>query len=42
LGNVAAVINDILPAQTIVDNMVNEAAKILQDRSKLVNVKARL
>ena len=42
LGNVAAVINDILPAQTIVDNMVSEAARILQDRSKLVNVKARL
>ncbi|KAH9066768.1 2-nitropropane dioxygenase [Lactarius vividus] len=42
LGNVAAVINDILPAQTIVDNIVNEAAKILQDRSKLVSVKARL
>ncbi|KAH9074713.1 2-nitropropane dioxygenase [Lactarius deliciosus] len=42
LGNVAAVIDDILPAQTIVDNIVNEAAKILQDRSKLVSVKARL
>ncbi|KAI9458181.1 2-nitropropane dioxygenase [Lactarius psammicola] len=42
MGNVAAVINDILPAQTIVDNMVNEAAKVLQDRSKLVSVKARL
>ncbi|KAH9169856.1 2-nitropropane dioxygenase [Lactarius sanguifluus] len=42
LGNVAAVINDILPAQTIVDNIVNEAAKILQDRNKLVSVKARL
>ncbi|KAH9004814.1 2-nitropropane dioxygenase [Lactarius hatsudake] len=42
LGNVAAVINDILPAQTIVDNIVNEAAKILQDKSKLVSVKARL
>jgi len=42
MGNVAAVINDILPAQTIVDNIVNEAAKILQDRSKLVSVKARL
>ena len=42
LGNVAAFINDILPAQTISDNMVKEAARILQDRSKLVSVKARL
>jgi NAD(P)H-dependent flavin oxidoreductase YrpB (nitropropane dioxygenase family) len=42
MGDVAAVINDILPAQTIVDDIVNEAAKILQDRSKLVKVNARL
>jgi len=42
MGNVAALINDILPAQTIVDNMVNDAAKILQDRSKLVSVRAKL
>jgi len=42
LGDVAAVINEVLPAQTIVDNIVNEAARILQDRSKLVSVKARL
>jgi len=42
LGNVIAVINDILPMQTIVDNMVNKAARILQDKSKLVNIKARL
>jgi NAD(P)H-dependent flavin oxidoreductase YrpB (nitropropane dioxygenase family) len=42
LGDVAAVINDVLPAQTIVDNIVNEAARILQDRSKLVSVRARL
>ena len=42
MGNVAALINDILPAQTIVDNMVNDAAKILHDRSKLVRVSAKL
>jgi NAD(P)H-dependent flavin oxidoreductase YrpB (nitropropane dioxygenase family) len=42
MGNVAALINDILPAQAIVDNMVNDAAKILQDRSKLVSVRAKL
>ena len=42
MGNVAALINDIPPAQTIVDNMVNDAAKILQDRSKLVSIRAKL
>jgi len=42
MGNVAALINDILPAQTIVDNMVNDAAKILQDRSRMVRVNAKL
>jgi NAD(P)H-dependent flavin oxidoreductase YrpB (nitropropane dioxygenase family) len=42
MGNVAALIHDVLPAQTIVDNMVNEAAKILQDRSQLVSVRAKL
>ncbi|KAI0255973.1 2-nitropropane dioxygenase [Lactifluus subvellereus] len=42
MGNVAALVNDILPAQTIVDNMVSDAAKILRDRSKLVSVRAKL
>jgi len=42
MGDVAALIKDVLPAQTIVDNMVNDAAKILQDRSKLVRVKTKL
>jgi len=42
MGDVAALIKDVLPARTIVDNMVNDAAKILQDRSKLVSVKAKL
>jgi NAD(P)H-dependent flavin oxidoreductase YrpB (nitropropane dioxygenase family) len=42
MGNVAALINDILPAQTIVDNMVSEAARILQDRSKMVGVRTKL
>jgi len=42
MGDVAALIKDILPARTIVDNMVNDAAKILQDRSKLVSVTAKL
>jgi NAD(P)H-dependent flavin oxidoreductase YrpB (nitropropane dioxygenase family) len=42
MGDVAALIKDVLPARTIVDNMVNDAAKILQDRSKLVSVKTKL
>jgi len=42
MGNVAALVRDVLPAQTIVDNMVNEAAMILQERSKAVSVRAKL
>ena len=42
MGDVAALIKDILPARTIVDDMVNVAAKILQDSSKLVSVKTKL
>jgi NAD(P)H-dependent flavin oxidoreductase YrpB (nitropropane dioxygenase family) len=42
MGDVAALIKDVLPARTIVDNMVNDAAKVLQDRSKLVSVKTKL
>ncbi|KAN0121322.1 2-nitropropane dioxygenase [Russula decolorans] len=42
MGDVAALIKDVLPAQTIVDNMVNDAARVLQDRSKLVSVKTKL
>ncbi|KAI0285762.1 2-nitropropane dioxygenase [Russula aff. rugulosa BPL654] len=42
MGDVAALIKDVLPARTIVDNMVNDAAKILQERSKLVSIKTKL
>ena len=42
MGDVAALIKDILPARTIVDDMVNVAANILQDSSKLVSVKTKL
>ncbi|KAI9450075.1 2-nitropropane dioxygenase [Russula earlei] len=42
MGNVAALINDILPAQTIVDNMVNEAAEVLRERSQLVQIRTKL
>lgn len=42
MGNVAALVREVLPAQTIVDNMVNDAARILQDRSKAVSVRTKL
>ncbi|KAJ3482155.1 hypothetical protein NLI96_g7170 [Meripilus lineatus] len=42
MGQVSAVINDILPAKKIVDNMVNQAATILQHGSTLVKAQAKL
>src|SRR5258708_11723874 len=42
MGDVAELIKDILPARKIVDNMVNDAAKILQDRGKRVSIKTKL
>lgn len=42
IGKVAALINDVVPAQQIVDEMVSDAAKILQDGASLVSTKAKL
>lgn len=42
MGYVAALINDVLPAKTIVDNMVNDAATILQERAGSVRITAKL
>ncbi|KAH8833072.1 2-nitropropane dioxygenase [Flagelloscypha sp. PMI_526] len=42
IGSVAAMIKDILPAKAIVDNMVNEAAVIISERSKIVKVGTKL
>ncbi|PBK72283.1 2-nitropropane dioxygenase [Armillaria solidipes] len=43
MGKVSGLIKDILPAKDIVENMVNEAAEILQHNSSLVkSVKAKL
>lgn len=42
MGNVSAMIKEILPAKTIVDNMVSEAAEILQRNGQLVKVSAKL
>jgi hypothetical protein len=42
MGNVAAVIDSVLPAQTIVDNIVSEAAQIFQHNAQLVKVGPKL
>lgn len=42
IGRVAALIHDILPAQQIVDDMVSDAAKILQQNASLVTIKSKL
>ncbi|KIM39666.1 hypothetical protein M413DRAFT_447130 [Hebeloma cylindrosporum] len=42
MGSVSAVINSVLPAQTIVDNMVSEAAQIIQRNAQLVTVGSKL
>ncbi|KAF9224054.1 2-nitropropane dioxygenase [Gyrodon lividus] len=42
IGRVAALINDILPAQQIVDDMVSEATKILQQNVSLVTARSKL
>lgn len=36
MGKVAAVINDILPAKSIVDSMVEEAVNSLENGNRLV------
>jgi NAD(P)H-dependent flavin oxidoreductase YrpB (nitropropane dioxygenase family) len=42
MGRVAAMIHDVLPAKTIVDNMVNDAAKLLANGNSMVQAKAKL
>lgn len=42
MGNVAAIIHDVLPAKTIVDNMVSDAVKCIQAGSVMVGGKAKL
>lgn len=42
LGEVSAMINDVLPAKVIVENMVNDAARILQTNAAKVKVQAKL
>ena len=42
IGRVAALIHEVLPAKVIVENMVNDAAKILQENAAKVSVKSKL
>ncbi|KIK92530.1 hypothetical protein PAXRUDRAFT_13174 [Paxillus rubicundulus Ve08.2h10] len=42
IGRVAALINDVLPAQKIVDNMVSDAVKILQQNASFVTIRSKL
>jgi len=42
MGSVSAVIKEVLPAKTIVDNMVSEAVEILQTNAAKVSTKAKL
>lgn len=43
MGNVAAVIHDVLPAKTIVDSMVSEAVRCIENaKAMTVNGKAKL
>lgn len=42
MGSVSAVIDSVLPAQTIVDNIVSQAAQILQQNAQLVKVGPKL
>ncbi|TFY73523.1 hypothetical protein EWM64_g10488, partial [Hericium alpestre] len=42
MGNVAAVIKEVQPAQQIIDDMVREAVEVLQRGATLVKPKAKL
>jgi hypothetical protein len=42
MGSVSAVINDILPAKVIIDNMVSQAIDIIQHNASLVKVSSKL
>jgi len=42
MGGVSAVINDILPAKVIIDNMVSQAIEVIQHNASLVKVSSKL
>ena len=42
IGRVAAMIDEVLPAKTIIDNMVKEAAAILQANAAKITTRAKL
>jgi hypothetical protein len=42
MGSVAAVVNDILPAKVIIDNMVSQAIEVIHHNAALVKVSSKL
>ena len=42
MGSVSALINDILPAKVIIDNMVSQAIEIIQHNNSLVKFSSKL
>lgn len=42
IGRISALIDEVLPAKTIIDNMVKDAAQIIQRNAAMVKSKARL
>jgi len=42
MGQVAGIIHEILPAKTIVENMIRDAANIMQKSATLVRLDAKL
>lgn len=42
MGKVSGLIDEVLPAKTIIDDMVSQAVERLQASSKLVGIKAKL
>ncbi|KAH8103944.1 2-nitropropane dioxygenase [Cristinia sonorae] len=42
IGRISALIHDVLPAKTIIDDMVNDAARILTENARKVKVSAKL
>ena len=42
MGSIAALIHDVLPAKVIIETMVADAARIMQENASLVSMKPKL
>ncbi len=42
IGRVSALINEVLPAKKIIDDMVNDAARIMSENAGRVKLQAKL